>query len=49
MTEALITIMTDLSRPKSERYGLLIGTYIAHIMDWIGYSIAIYPHLGEIR
>ncbi len=43
--EALITIMTDPKRPKSERYGLLIGTYIVHILVLIGYCFAIYPHL----
>ena len=44
--EALITIMTDQTRSKAERYGLLIGTYIVHILVLIGYGFAIYPHLG---
>lgn len=43
---ALITFMTDPNKSKTERYCLLIATYIVHILVLIGYGFAIYPHLG---
>lgn len=44
---ALITIVSDPDKSKTERYGLLIGTYIIHILILIGYGMAVYPNLGK--
>ena len=44
---ALITFMTAPDKPETVRYGLLIGTYIIHILILVGYGMAIYPHLGK--
>lgn len=44
---ALITFMTDPYKSKTEKYGLLVGTYIIHVLILVGYVVAISSHLGK--
>ena len=43
---ALITLLTDETKPKTERYGMLVGVYIVHIIVAVVYGMWICPHLG---